>query len=176
MSVRRAWAPVLLVVLVLLSGMLVGSAGESGAAQPRLTVSSIMIPAAAFVPTRNTFDYQNLGVALSMISGDGYFTFPVSFPAAVVDIRRITLYAYDNDAGQVVSAALYRDYPPGAEVALLGSVSTSGASTAAPTVVATTAISPRRISTAAHGAYLWVYLSGPAVTLYGVKVAYEIVG
>ena len=63
-----------------------------------MTTASIMIPAAAFIPT-TTRTTSACGGTLPWLSGSGCFTAPLSFPVPVVNIKKITVYAYDNRAG-----------------------------------------------------------------------------
>jgi hypothetical protein len=166
----RLWIPVLVGLLV--AGMLGIDGGGAVAAEPRSTTASIMIPAAAFIPTMDDWDYGNNGFGLQVTSASGIFVAPLSFPVPVVNIKKITLYAYDNDPSSLLCVTLYRARPADADRDLTGgSVCTSDAS--APQYASTTAISPRRVTTAFQGAYLWVTLYSPTVTLYGVKVNYS---
>jgi len=159
-------------LVALLAAVLVGpGGGEVTAAEPRVTVRHIMVPAAAFIPSMDGLDYFNGGGVLEMNSGLGTFTAPLLFPAIVVDIRRITLYAYDN-APSSVCVALYRAYPPGASQVYAGQVCTTGASATDPQVLYTTTLSPRQVNTALHGPFLALVLSGDT-KFYGVKVTYS---
>jgi hypothetical protein len=169
---NRLWIPVLVGSLV---AVLLGPTGGGAAAavEPRVTTVSIMIPASAFIPTTANFDYDNNGYGLQVTSGSGGFIAPLSFPVPVVNIKRITLYAYDNDPLNQVCVKLYRARPTDADRdSTGGSLCTSDAAIA-PQAPYKTTISPRRVNTASQGAYLWVDLSSPTVTLYGVKVTYS---
>ena len=95
----------------------------------------------------------------------------MSFPVPIVNIRRITAYAYDNSGGASVCVSLYRARPIDASEDYAGQVCTVDAS--APQYASTTVISPRRVNTALHAPYLWVVISGPDVKLYGVRVNYS---
>ena len=53
---RRLWFPVPVALLV---AVLVGPTGVT-AVEPRVTTTSIMIPAAAFIPNTDDYDYANL--------------------------------------------------------------------------------------------------------------------
>ncbi|MFH1331642.1 MAG: hypothetical protein ABIJ48_13510, partial [Actinomycetota bacterium] len=154
----------------LLVAMLIGP-GVVTAAEPRATTGKIMIPAAAFIPTNDNWNYANNGSMLFTVSGSGIFTAPLTFPVPVVNIRRITLYAWDNSGTGQVCATVYRAYPPTAGQLNLGGVCT-GDSTAVPQVVSTTVISPRRVNTAVTGPYLNVYIAD-GTTFYGVSVLYS---
>ncbi len=166
---NRLWIPVLVGLLV---AALLGPTGGGAvtAAEPRIATGSIMIPAAAFIPTYNS-DYFSMGSYLAVASGSGSFTAPLSFPVPIVNIKKITAYAYDNSGGASVCVSLYRARPIDASEDYAGQVCTVNAS--APQYASTTVISPRRVNTAFHAPYLWVVLSGPDVNLYGVKIAYS---
>ena len=141
------------------------------ATEPRTVTANIMIPAAAFIPTRDDWDYYNGGIYLTATTGNSMFQAPLSFPVPEVNIRRITLYAFDDSAPQDLCASLIRAYPPyGAFGTDMGQVCTSD-SPLTPQVVTTTAISPRRISTTTYGPHLLVSID-PDTNLYGVKVTY----
>ncbi|MFH1331641.1 MAG: hypothetical protein ABIJ48_13505 [Actinomycetota bacterium] len=166
-TMRRLWVPLLAALLV---AVLIGP-GVVTAAEPRATTGKIMIPAAAFVPTSDNWDYINHGYFLTMDSGSGVFNAPLVFPVPVVNIRKVILYAYDNSGTGQVCAWVYRASPPTASVVQQDSVCTSD-STANPQVVRTTAISPRRVNTAVTGPYLTVTLH-PGTFLFGVSVLYS---
>jgi hypothetical protein len=167
MTTRRLWVPLLVAALV---AALVGPAAVT-AAEPRITTQSIMIPASAFIPTTDDWDFGNSGYGLYVASGTGNFVAPLSFPVPVVNIKKITLYAFDNDASSSVCLSLYRAMPAVASEDYAGQVCTTEAS--APQYASTTVISPRRVNTAVQAAYLWVEISGPGLWLYGVKVTFS---
>ena len=166
-TMRRLWVPVLAALLV---ALLVGP-GVVTAAEPRATGGKIMIPAAAFIPTSDNWDYANNGSTLYTISGSGGFTAPLVFPVPVVKIKKIILYAYDNSGAGQVCATLYRSSPPIANELSLGSVCTSD-STARPQAPSTTAISPRQVNTAVTAPYLWINIDS-GTQVYGVSVLYS---
>ena len=88
-----------------------------------------------------------------------------------MNIRKITLIAYDNTAPEEVCVTLFRAQPLGASESDAVSVCTAD-STADPQRVATSAISPRKMNTVNHGPYLWLS-TGANVTFYGVQVVYS---
>jgi hypothetical protein len=167
---NRLWIPVLVGSLV---AALLGPTGGSAAtaAEPRLTTASIMIPAAAFIPTYNS-DYFSMGSYLSVASGSGSFTVPLSFPVPVVNIKKITLYAYDSTGTADVCVSLYRARPMDASEDYAAEVCTAD-NDLNPQVIYTTNILIRRMNTAFHAPYLWLVISGPGVKLYGVKINYS---
>jgi hypothetical protein len=164
---KRLWAPVMAGCLV---AVLLGPAGGVvTATEPRIVTTNIMIPAAAFLPVRTTADYQNAGTLLWTDSG-GEFLAPLSFPVPVVTIRRITLYALDGGSPGEVCMALYRTRPTQGSEDTAGEVC-SVDSVTDPSVVYTTDIDPRRVSTATQGAVLYATMFND-VGLRGVKVTY----
>jgi hypothetical protein len=170
MTSRRLLVPVLAALLV---AALVGPGMVAGA-EPRTTVTkALMIPAAAAIPISTYMEYNNVGYHVRLEAGtDGGFTVPLSFPVSVVTIKRVTLYAYDNDSGHDVGVSLRGAYPPGATDIWLGWVTTSGASADDPQTVTTTEISPRTVNTANYGLYLWIQLGG-STRFYGAKILYS---
>ena len=165
---RTLWMPTLAAALV---AVLLGTEqAATSAVEPRLTTESIMIPAGAFIPTENS-DYFNYGEYLAVASGSSAFTTPLSFPVAIVNIKRITLYAYDNTATASACVWLYRSRPVDGTEDDAGQVCTTD--NALRQAVYTTTIDPRRANTALQGPYLWVTVSGPDVKLYGVKINYS---
>jgi len=164
---KRLGVPLLVTLLVALP-LSVG-AGGAAAEAPRATTGSIMIPAAAFTPSSNDWEYDNSGLDLITSTG-GNFLAPLSFPVPVVNIRRIILYALDN-TGAAVCLTLYRS-SPATDHEVLASWTCTTDSTDDPQVVSTTAINPKAVNTAVQAPYLWVNL-GPGHALYGVKVIYS---
>jgi len=162
----------LLALLVTVALSVPGDGGQAAAVEPRTVTASLMIPAAALVPIVDSYDYTNNGYDLKVDSDHGYFTAPVFFPVPVVNIRRITLYAWDNNGAAQICIWLYRARPAAGGGDSQGSVCT-GNSAANPQAPYTTAISSRRVNTASQAAYLWVRITAPGVALYGLKVTYS---
>jgi hypothetical protein len=166
---RRLWVPVPVGLLV---AALIGPGGIAGA-EPRVTVAkAIMIPAAAFIASSDGWEYTNNGVSLSTDVGWGAFSAPLSFPVPVVNIKRVTAYIFDNDSSGQICVRLYRTRPVDGQEDYAAQVCSTDL-TADPAAAYTTVISPRRVTTAFQGVYLWVQLFGPNVKLYGVKVTYS---
>lgn len=171
---KRLWVPVLVALLVALLLGVPGATGQEGvAADSRVTVRNLMIPAAAFIPTTNTGQWHNNGYFVESAGGIAVFTAPVTFPVQTVSIKKITLYALDNDYLWDAWVSLCRAFPPGSSEVEMGSVSTSGNSATDPWVFSTTAISPRQVNTGSYGAYLWIGLDGPGLRIYGIQIQYS---
>jgi len=170
---KKPWVPLLVGLLV---AVLIGPGGGAvTAAEPRLTTQSIMVPAAAFTPSADTFQYLNNGWIIEAQSG--VFVAPLQFPVQQVSIRRLTIYAYDHmsTGGQTTDVCVYlfRSAPANAAVITQGEVCTFGSSATDPQIFSTTAISPRSVNTAVHGSYLWVFIPDGDTRFYGVKVTYS---
>jgi len=129
-----------------------------------------MVPAAAFIPTSPTTSFYNSGVGISSGPGTANLFAPVSFPVPVVNIKKITVYAYDNSASQLCVSIL-RTRPADAGEDLQAFLCTENGS--APQYMATTDIAFRRVATANQGVYLALGFYGSGVTLYGVKINYS---
>jgi len=165
---QKLWIP-LLAALLFVGALGVGGDGAT-AVEPRLTKASIMVPAAAFIPTSPTTKFYNSGSGVSSESGTANLFAPVSFPVPVVNIKKITVYAYDNSASQLCVSIL-RTRPADAGQDLQASLCTVDGS--APQYMATADIAFRRVVTANHGVYLGLGFYGSGVTLYGVKIDYS---
>ena len=165
---------VVVLVAVLVAGLLVGlgNGDEAVAKEPRATIGKIVVPAAAFIPTTDNWNYDSVGWSLGMVSGSGGFTAPLSFPVPVVNIRRVTLSAYDNSGVSSACLHLERAKPLTAGSTSMMPELCTADSTDHPEKVTTTAIDPRRINTVNHGPFLLVWL-GPNTGLYGVQVVYS---
>ena len=165
---RRLWV---LPLVGLLSFGALGVGGDGATAvEPRLTTASIMVSAAAFIPTNTAIQFYNSGSEVSVQSGTGYMYAPVSFPVPVVNIKKITVYAYDNSASQLCVSTM-RTRPVDAAQDVQTTLCTENGS--APQYMSTTDLDFRRIVTASQGLYLSLGFYGSGVSLYGVKINYS---
>jgi hypothetical protein len=173
LGTKHRWVPLLLAGLLLAATVLpAGSESQAGAVpEPRATTGKIMVPASAFIPTSDNWDYDNTGWSLGMVSGNGGFTAPLSFPMPEVTIKKVILIAYDNSGGSVCMHLIRtRPFIVG-EKAMTPEMCTTN-STDTPQKVITTAISPSKVNTVNQGTHLLVYLS-PGTSLYGAQVVYR---
>jgi hypothetical protein len=162
--IHRLSIPVVLAALV---AVLVGPSMATAATE---ITERVMIPASAFIPASDNYDYDNSGHTLQMNTGSGYFTAPLTLPAQKVRMKRIALYAYDNGAGNVC-AHLYRAEPTVANETHQAGVCTSDNTDSPQKVDAGTSF-PRFVNTGMQGPYLWVSVSDLAL-LHGVTVTYS---
>jgi hypothetical protein len=170
-AVKRLWVPVLVALLV---AVLVSPAGVT-AAEPRTTVRTVTIPAAAFTPVDDDVGYENLGYQMTVVgpSVAESFIAPLYFEAPVVRIKKIVLFAYDNGGGNVC-VYLSRSTPNDGYRQDLGEVCSTGASTGVRTFAQQT-FSSRRI-TSYHGPYLELYIPGvysSGYQFYAVRIVYS---
>ena len=163
-------AVVLGVLLVLVLG------GEAGARE-RAAVSArkyVTIPGGHFHPNGDGYDWHSDGRYIEVNSGSNVvFIAPVVFPGSgPVTVRKVTLYARDNNASSDVGVSLYKTNPlTGGETAMASAWS-SGASATDPREFSTTDITYATIQRA-HGAYLWLrFTSSSDLRGYAVKIAY----
>jgi hypothetical protein len=135
-------------------------------------LGKIMVGAAAFTPTDDSWDYSSSGIELYQDSGYGRFMAPLSFPVPVVNLRKITLIAYDNSGTGEVCAKLFRAHPLSANSYNSGGLCTADSSDS-PQRVARTALSYRKVYTVTQAPYLWVEIDAPGLVFYGVQIVYS---
>ena len=172
----RRLLPVLLVAGLIVAAVAWpnGAASEAAAApEPRTTTYRMVVPAAAFIPAYPDFGYVQGGEYLSSLTSFAAFIAPIQFPYPVVTIKAITLYAYDNGSQDFI-LHLGRTRPATGTGAITAILKSTGQSATDPRAFTTTAISPRVINSASHGAYLALFPPpGTAYKFYGVTIRYE---
>jgi len=162
-----------LTIAVLVAGLLLVPWGgdQAVAKEPRATLGKVMVPAAAFIPNSDNWDYRNSGYYLVAFGTTAQFAAPLWFPVPEVNIRKITLIAHHNMGGDNLCVALLRAQPLGGTESDAGEVCTAS-STDDPQKVAKTDLSPRRVNTVNHGPYLLAEIP-EGKKLYGVQVVYS---
>ena len=170
----RRLLPVLLVAgLLVAAAWPSGAVGEATAPEPRTSIHKLVIPAAAFVPAYPGPDYVNGGDELNALSGVSGYVAPVQFPYPVVTIKAVTLHGYDNGSLDF-TLHLGRSRPAAGTGAITAIVKSTGQSATDPRSFTTSAVSPRIVDSAVHGAYLVLFPpSGTAYQFYGVTIRYE---
>lgn len=171
---------------MILAGVLLGGGAvvlmldrvpAEAAPQPRTVVTrTITVPAAAFHPVTDNFDFTSYGDVLFSNAGPARFVAPLYFEAAEVTVRRLTLYAYDNDMGGDVCVSLYRTLPTIGSDTEMGFICSDAAFLDSVRVFEQQSLPFRRV-TGAHGPYLYLNLPGPlsgviGYKFYDVKVTY----
>jgi hypothetical protein len=143
--VKTLCMPVLLGVLLLAS--LVGVASARPDARPQQQAWRVLtVPAAACLPASTSQSSLNNGWEVHCEAAMCYFMCPVNFPAAgeqavgAVHVKRFTMYAFDNDAGQGIQAWLIKSYPPTANRQWLAQFATADAQATNPQVLMDTTI------------------------------------
>ena len=170
MNVKKLWIAVLLAMLLVAS-----LAGEAGARE-RTAVSAweyVTVPAAWFHPTEDGTDWSNAGHRIYVNSGTGSFIAPVMFPGSrPVIVKKVILYAYDNNAGANVPVTLYKTNPyAGTDVDIAYAQSALNSSVN-PRVFSDVTITYAKIQRT-QGAHLWLDINGSTdLAVYGVKIVY----
>lgn len=172
---RQRVLPILLLTGLILVGAVAPGGAESEASavtEARASVHTLVVPAAAFVPAYEGFEYVNGGDELSTLNGFAGFIAAVHFPYPEVTIKRVTLYAYDNGGDDFI-LNVGRSRPATGVGAIIATVHSSGQSTADSRAFTTAAVSPRVVNSAYHGVYLALFPpAGPSYQFYGVVIRY----
>ena len=160
------------VSIMLISIVLSASSVTSDALKPAAQASLVVIdiPAVAFIPLNDSYDYSDDGLVLRMDTDAGQFAAPINIPANVY-IKSIILYAYDASVLRNICAQIHRHNTAQYTYGNLGGVCTSGSS--GYQAVSTWSISPQFISSH-HGAYVYLVIEDPIdLSFYGVKIKYK---
>ncbi len=166
---------------VLWMAVLVGAAGArpNERAQAASGTRQLIIQAADFYPTNNTYAFWNNGYYLeSYVNGNNvYFSAPVQFPAPYyVTVEKVQLFAYDNNTTGQIKMWLKRTKPSVGTQTDMAYIDTGYAFADPVNVPRTwtdTSISPC-VKNPANGTYLWVQISDDSnLRLYGVRIFYH---
>jgi hypothetical protein len=172
--VKKWWMPLL--IGALLMGTLVGVVGARPNARPHEVPASwqkLTVPVQNCIPQEETMNYRHQADYLQCQSGSCLFFCPVTFPTEqAVTVKRLTLFAYDNDGtiGHMASANLYKINPQRKNDVLLASVLTT-TSPADAQVVRDSSIDNALIRRT-QGPFLTVSSQGATVKVYGVRIFY----
>jgi hypothetical protein len=126
------------------------------------------VPAAAFIPTQDDWDYINNGYFLEADTSSE-FVAPLSFPVDNVRIDRVIMRAYDFNGIEEGCFGLYRTLPGHGTEVFMGGACTSGFSEEDPQTVIDNTISPNW-SRGWYGLYLSARVPGFDYRLYGVTI------
>ena len=130
------------------------------------------VPAGHFHPTQAVSNWHNGGYSLTLTSGAVLFTAPVVFPGSgPVTVKKVILYAYDNNSEANTSVTLYKTNPLAGDENGMSVVQSALHSSTDPRVFSDNTITYATIQRS-HGAYLWLSINGTNITVYGVKIAY----
>ena len=154
----------------LLVAALLGPGVVAGAESRTTVTAALTITGSAALPVQEDMHYSTSLSVLNAWAEGLWFTVPLTFPAPVVTIKRITAYVYDNSAW-AVGVSLMRAHPPTGQDTTLGEIWSTGASLTAPRTVTSSEISPRTVNTANYPLYLRIGMS-EGTRLYGVKILY----
>jgi len=131
------------------------------------------IPAAAFIPTTDDWDYSNNGYYLSAVGSSANFSAPLSFPVDLghVRITKLIFWAYDNGPADVCLTLYRAQLRTGSDVQM-GQKCSGAASATDPRRFATSKISPRT-ATASKVPYLWLTIPAGDYYFYGVTIQWK---
>jgi len=175
MALKRLWVPLAAALVgaltaVTLAGLL--GARQTALAEPRALVSrTIMVPAGAFNPADDGIQFVNTGDALTVnYPGSGMFHAPLFFEAKSVTIKKLTLYAWDNEDGHGTCVLLYRTSPTaGSEI--MGQVCSTGA--AQGTREFTESDLAIRTINGGYAPFLRLHVGTGSLHFYMVKITYS---
>jgi hypothetical protein len=174
-SLKRLWVPVLLGILLIATVAGVASARPN--ARPQQQAWRVLtVPTSACGPYANTQDFVLLGNYLRCDTGTCDLLCPVYFPAAgeqavgAVNVKRVTMYAWDNYPAQKVEFTLLKDYPPSGGRAEMA-YAEAPAVGADPQAVVDSTIANNPIYRV-QAPYLWLFVGGPAPKVYGFFIHY----
>ena len=170
MYIRKLWIAALLAML-----LVANLAGEAGARE-RAVVSArkyVTIPAGHFHTHRDGTDWYNYGDYMEVNSGTGHFVAPVVFPGSgPVTVKKVILYAYDNNVIHDVQLFLHKTTPASGGDTEMAYVYSTSASATDPREFSDTTITYATIQRT-HGAYLYLQITDAwYLRVYGVKIAY----
>jgi hypothetical protein len=179
-ELKRLWIPLLLGAVLMAT--LVGVASARPSARPLQQPWRVLtVPVQNCDPQEETVDYRHQSDCLLCEAGACLFFCSLDFPAAgeqavgAVNVKRLTLYAYDNDTGggDWVSASLYKSYGPSAGGnTVMATASTMGSdSTADPQTVMDTSIVDNPIYRV-QGNFLTMYIGDTTLKAYAVHIHY----
>jgi hypothetical protein len=177
-KIRTLWIPVLLGMLLMAT--LVGVASARPGARPQQQAWRVLtIPAAICAPDDDTHDWSSSVAHLQCDVGSCSFHCAVDFPAAgeqavgAINVRRLTVYAYDNNAGagRFVRVKLHKYYPPTTSWVEMATAVTGAASSANPLVVMDTSIVGNPVWRT-QGPLLEVDAGATNVSVYGFFIHY----
>jgi hypothetical protein len=176
--IKRLWMPVLLGVILVAA--LVGAASAKPNARPQQQAWRVLtIPAATCDPDDDSNDWSASVANLQCDVGWCDFYCAVDFPAAgeqavgAINVRRVTMYAYDNNigAGDYARVRLHKTYPPSAGAVEMAVAFTGDASTDDPWVVMDTSIVGNPVFRT-QGPVLEVMAAATDIRVYGFFIHY----
>ena len=175
---KKLWIPLLLGLLLMAT--VVGLANARPNARPLGQARRVLaVPTGACIPRRSSESWMHFAHYVQCDSGMCEFICAVNFPAAgeqavgAVNVKRLTMYAYDNNsgAGEDAKAWLHKAYAPTGGLATMANVTTSGTSAADPEVLTDTTINNNPVYRT-QGPVLWLDIGGTSIKVYGFFVHY----
>jgi hypothetical protein len=174
-SVRRLWMSLL--VGLLLMATVVGVASARPDARPQQQAWRVLaIPSTFCGPQNRNTDFQHAGNSVKCVSGTCHLVCPVHFPAAgeqavgAVNVKRLTMFVYDNWSGETATAQLSKSYSPTGSfqgMATAGSVDKANN----PQAAVDTSIDYNPVYRT-QGPFIWLVVNGDNIRVNGFFVHY----
>ena len=174
-QVKKSWIAVLLGALLM--GVLVGAVWARPGGRPRAaaTTKKMTIPAGAFHPVDEGYEFYNDGSWITADTAGANFATHVVFPGGGdrFTVEKLTLYAYDKAMPANICVYLYRTNPTNGTESLMASKCSSGSSSTDPRSFTTTNINPS-LATTPRGLYVLLEIEDATnLDAYGVRIYYR---
>jgi hypothetical protein len=175
--IKRLWMPMLLGVLLIAT--VVGAASARPKARPREQAWRVLtVPPSACTSRDDGHAWWHSPHKLECQEGGATCSFlcPVNFPAAgeqavgAVNVKRLTMYFYDNSANDI-NAGLFKSYPPTGAGVVMAGVAPTGALADDPRAALDSTIVNNPVYRV-QGPYIWVDAACCNIYLYGFFVHY----
>jgi hypothetical protein len=174
--INRLWIPVLLGVVLIAT--LVGAASARPNARPLAQPWRVLaISSRDCIPTDDADDWEHHDRHLECGAATCAFVCPVVFPAAgeqavgAVNVKRLTVYIYDNAGGVAPNVYLDKTYPLNGSVTEMAKVQTTDASATDPQTIMDTSIVANPVYRVQVPS-LWVSLLAGNIRFYGAFIHY----
>ena len=170
-QVKKSWMAVVMGALLL--GTLVGVVWARPHERPQSQdiTRKVNLTGGEFIPGDEAQSWYNNGNVIQCDSGICFFIAPVVFPCLPsVTVERFILYAEDNHASANATASLHRVYMPTKKDVFLGQVLTPSG-TAGYQPWSSGAIN--KTVWPSQRAYIYLWIGGPNIEVYGVTVEYH---
>jgi hypothetical protein len=173
--IKRLYIP--LVLGVVLIAAVVGVASARPNSRPVEQAWRVLaVPSHACIPEDDTEDWDFELDRLECDVAPCFFVCPANFPAAgeqavgAVNVKRVTMYVYDNDVGGNVTVTLVKTYPPSGGQVSMASAGTSN-SPADPQALVDTSIVNNPIYRV-QAPYIYLGMGATNARVYGFFIHY----
>ena len=174
-KLKRLWSPLLLGVLLMAT--LAGVATATPNARPLGQAWRVLtVPSADCIPSDADEDWSSSAPQIWCETGGCMWHCVVHFPAAgeqavgAVNVKRVTMYAYDNSGGQA-TFYLWKTYLPNAGSEKIMAQGTTVDSIAIPQTVMDTSIEYNPVYRS-QAPVMWVTIGATSIPVFGFYIHY----